>query len=109
MSFYLLVVLSLVLQFLLEIYKRFKFRSEIRYEQQLQQAVVSGVRNIYGGCLIVTGFLGCGGFFLLHLYLSNKTHDMEDSEESIPVGLVIMMLILSIMIVMPFIRNYKLR
>jgi hypothetical protein len=38
-------------------------------------------------------FLGCGGFFLLHFYLSHKNHDMENSEESIPVGLAIMMLI----------------
>ena len=39
---YFLAILSPVLQMFLQIYKRYKFRDQIKYEQQLQQTVMTG-------------------------------------------------------------------
>ena len=55
-----LVILSPVLQLLVHLYKKIRFRKEIKYEQQLQQAVMSGVRNAYRPIIIFIGFLGIG-------------------------------------------------
>ena len=72
MSHLILIILSPMLQLIIQLYKKVKFRKEIKYEQQLQQAVMSGVRNVYKPIIIFVGFLGfcvCG---LIHLYVSEQ-------------------------------------
>ena len=112
MPLYFLAGLSPVLQLSLEIYKRHKFRKEIRYEQQLQQAVMSGVRNVYGQIIIFLGFLGFCGFFGIHVYLSERNQEIKsliDPTNYNILGPLIMMIILSLLIFTPFIINPKLR
>ena len=79
--FFFWIVLFPVLQFVLEVYKRFRFRKEIQYEQHLRQTVMSGVRNVYGKAMMVLGFLVCFGYFWLHIFISSVTKDLKNSKE----------------------------
>ena len=58
------ITLSIILQVGIHLYKKIRFRKEIAYEQQLQMAVMSGVRNVFGPLVILLGFLGTMGHFL---------------------------------------------
>ena len=115
MAFYFLMILSLVLQLFLYIYKRYKVRKEIPYEQKLQQAVMSGVRNVYGQIFIFFSFLG---FFVslginvrfIHFLEKNQQFrnpdDLMKYNSSFPfIGMIICLLL----IFTPFIVNSKLR
>ena len=110
---YVLTFLSPILQLLTHLYKKIKFRKEIRYEQQLQQAVMSGVRNVYGPFVIFVGFLGCIVAFLFHSYVSKQNsqkavlHDKTAEELFTP--LLWLLIIFSFMIFVTFARNRKLR
>ena len=102
-----------MLQLIIQLYKKVKFRKEIKYEQQLQQAVMSGVRNVYGPIIIFIGFLGFVGFGLIHLYVSEQNRNapisngLTDKNAFVPIFW--MILIFSFMIWIPFLRNPKLR
>ena len=112
MPFYFLVVLSLLLQLFLETYKRCKFRKEIRYEQQLQQAVFSGVRNVYGQIFIFMGCLVWCAVLGTHFYLAEKNQEiknLDDPSRYSAVGPFIMVIIFSVLIFMPFVKNHKIR
>ena len=112
-SHFVLIILSPVLQLIIQLYKKVKFRKEIKYEQQLRQAVMSGVRNVYGPIVIFIGFLFCIGFGLIHLYASNQYknapiyNDLSGKNTFAPIFW--MIIIFSIMIWIPFLRNPKLR
>ena len=75
MPFYLLVVLSILLQLGLAAYKKYRFKKEIAYEQQLFQTMMSGVRNVYGQIIIFMGFLACGFIFIIHLFMAKKHNE----------------------------------
>ena len=110
--FIFLVVLSAILQLLMATYKRRKFRKEILYEQKLQQAAMSGVRNVYGQIVIFTGFLGFWGCFGIHIFLIERNKEIkhnDDLGEDSSIGILILSSILSLMIITIFIRNSKLR
>ena len=110
---YVLTFLSPILQLLTHLYKKIKFRKEIRYEQQLQQAVMSGVRNVYGPFVIFVGFLGCIVAFLFHSYVSKqnskKTGLNDKTAEELFTPLLWLLIIFSFMIFVTFARNRKLR
>ena len=75
MPFYLLVVLSIVLQLSLAAYKKYRFKKAISYEQQLFQTTMSGVRNVYGTIIIFTGFLACVLVLIIHLFMAKKHNE----------------------------------
>ena len=108
-----LVILSPVLQLLVHIYQKIRFRKEIKYEQQLQQAVMSGVRNAYGPIIILVGFLGFGVSACVHFYVSERNriapvlNDLTVEDTFAPIFW--MTIIFSFMIWINFLRNPKLR
>ena len=75
-----LVILSSLLQLIIHVYKKIRFRKEIKYEQQLQQAVMSGVRNAYGPIIILVGFLGFGLTACVHFYVSERNRNAPFSK-----------------------------
>ena len=113
MSILILVVLSPVLQGIIQLYKKIKFRKEIQYEQQLQQAVMSGVRNVYSPLVLFVGFLGLFGAAWFHLYVSEKNRKSKVSKcltvRELFIPIFWMTIIFTFMIWMSFIRNPKLR
>ena len=109
--FYFLLVLSPLLQLSLEIYKRYKFRKEILYEQQLQQAVMSGVRNVYSQIIVFMVFLACCACFAIHVYFAEKNKEIKNPDDPAKyssLGPFIMIVIVSSINIMPF-MNPKLR
>ena len=112
-SHVILIILSPVLQLFIQLFKKVKFRKEIKYEQQLQQAVMSGVRNVYGPIIIFIGFLCCIGFGLIHINASQQyknapiSNDLTEKNTFVPIFW--MIIIFSFMIWIPFLRNPKLR
>ena len=110
---YVLICLSPILQLFTHLYKKIKFRKEIRYEQKLQQAVMSGVRNVYGTFVIFVGFLGFVSALLLHLHVSQQNSKKEVSNhktaEELFTPLLLLTIIFSFMIFVTFTRNGKLR
>ena len=97
---------------MIQIYKKIKFSKEIKYEQKLQQVVMSGVRNVYGPLVIFLGFLGLMVAAFLHLYVSQQNSKAISEDSSVnkffpPIFWIT--IILSIMIWMTFMRNSKLR
>ena len=113
MSLIMLVILSPLLQLCIHFYKKIRFRKEIKYEQQLQQAVMSGVRNAYRPIIILVGFLGIGVSLAVHFYVSERNRVgpvlKGSTEENTFAPLCWMALILSFMIWINFLRNPKLR
>ena len=109
-SMMILVVLSPVLQLLLQLYKKVKFRKAIKIEQQLQQAVMSGVRNVYGSIVIFIGFIGFLGAALVHLYVSEQIQNSEElTEKNMFAPIFWLTCTFSAMICVAFLRNPKLR
>ena len=112
-AIYVLIILSPMLQLLTYLYKEIKFKNEIRYEQQLQQAVMSGVRNVYGPFVIFVGFLGFILAGLFHLHVSNqnsqKRVSTDKTAEELFTPLLWITIIFSFMIFVTFARNRKLR
>jgi hypothetical protein len=108
-----LVILSPVLQLLIHFYKKIRFRKEIKYEQQLQQAVMSGVRNAYGPIIIFIGFLGIGVSACVHFHASERNINspvLKDvTVESTFAPIFWMIIIFSFMIWINFLQNPKLR
>ena len=101
-----LVVLSPVLQLILELFKKLKFRKEIKIEQQLQQAVMSGVRNVYGSFVIFIGFMGFLGAGLVHLYVSERIRISKDHiEKNMFAPILWLTCALSFMICFAFMRS----
>ena len=113
LSIYILSCLSPTLQLLIHLYKRLKFKKEIRYEQRLQQAVMSGVRNVYGPFVIFVGFLGFILACLFHLHVSNQNSQKQVSKdktaEELFTPILWLIIIFSFMIFVTFARNRKLR
>ena len=107
--FFFWLVLFPVLHFSLEVYKRFRFRKGIQYVQHLRQTVMSGVRNVYGQAMMVIVFLVWVVYFWLHIFISSVTKDLKNSNELSFVGPSMLIIIFSIMVVPPFMRNPKLR
>ena len=110
---YVLTFLSPILQLLTHLYKKIKFREEIRYEQQLQQAVMSGARNVYGPFVIFVGFLGFSLGFLLHSHVSKQNNQKQVSNdktaEELFTPIIWLTVFFSLMIFVTFARNRKLR
>ena len=110
---YVLIFLSPILQLLTHLYKKIRFRKEIRYEQKLQLAVMSGVRNVYGPFVIFVGFLGFVFALLFHLHVSQENSKKEVSNhktaEELFTPLLWLIIIFSFMIFVTFTRNGKLR
>ena len=110
---YVLIFLSPILQLLTHLYKKIRFRKEIRYEQKLQLAVMSGVRNVYGPFVIFVGFLGFVLALLFHLHVSQENSKKEVSNhktaEELFTPLLWLTIIFSFMIFVTFTRNGKLR
>ena len=103
---FLLIALSVLMQVMLLVYKRLKFRKEIRYEQQLNQAMMSGVRNVYGHIVIFLEFLGFTIMLVVHLYLV-KNLDTTNKVPVVPPFLMASFMISFVLNI--FIRNHKLR
>ena len=112
-AIYVLIILSPMLQLLTYLYKEIKFKKEIRYEQQLQQAVMSGVRNVYGPIVIFIGFLGFFSAGLLHSHLSKQNNKKpvpkDKTAEELLAPILWFSIIFSFMIFVTFARNGKLR
>ena len=81
MSLLALVVLSPLLQLLVQIYKQMRFRKEIRYEEQLQHADMSGFRNVYGPTVIFLCFSVFFGTICLHYYFSEQNRQVPIAAE----------------------------
>ena len=113
MSILILVVLSPILQGIIQLFKKIKFRKEIQYEQQLQQAVMSGVRNVYSPLVLFVGFLGLFGAVWFHLYVSESNRKSKVSKDLTVRELFLpifwMTVIGTFMILVSFLRNPKLR
>ena len=113
MSNWILIALSPLLQLTVYMYKKIKFRREIKYEQELQQTLMLGVRNVYGPLVIFLGFLGFIATACFHLYVSLKNRETLTSNDSNirssfrPVFFMTMIFAFAISI--SFIRNPKLR
>ena len=111
--FMIIILLSIVLQVFLTLFKKFKIRAEITYEQQLKMAVMSGVRNVYGQLVFFLGLLGFLGSGLFHYYSLHDNTDTftpeELSKKNHFVRMVGFVFIFSLMIFHPFARNPKLR
>ena len=113
LSNWILLLMSPILQLLTHICKKIKFRKEIRYEQRLQQTVMSGVRNVYGTCVILVSFVAFIAAGLLH-YLVTKQNiqnqvSKDKTAEELFAPILWITLIFSIMIFVTFARNRKLR
>ena len=78
MPFYLLVLLSIVLQLGLAAYKKYRFKKAVSYEQQLFQTTMSGVRNVFGPIIIFMGFLACVLVLIFHLFMAKKHNENKD-------------------------------
>ena len=113
LSNWILLLLSPLLQLLTHLYKKMKFRKEIRYEQRLQQAVMSGVRNVYGPCVIFISFVAFIAAGLLHYLVSKQNNQNQVSKdktaEELFAPILWLTLIFSFMIFVTFARNRKLR
>ena len=68
-------MLSILLQIGLAAYKKYRFKKEIAYEQQLFQTMMSGVRNVYGQIIIFMGFLACVFIFIIHSFMAKKHNE----------------------------------
>ena len=108
-----MVLISMTLQIILVLLKKLKFRQEISYEQQLKLAVMSGVRNVYGQLVVFLGLLGFAACGVIHYYVLKDNTETESPEQLSKKNhffrTVGMILVLSLMIFHPFVRNPKLR
>ena len=103
----------MALQAFLVLLKKLKFRQEVRYDQQLKLALMSGVRNVYSQLVIFLGLLGFAVVGFIHHYalidnaetLNSKQLSKKDHFSRM-VGFVF---VFSLMIFHPFVRNPKLR
>ena len=113
LSNWILLLLSPLLQLLSHLYKKMKFRKEISYEQRLQQTVMSGVRNVYGPCVIFVAFVAFIAAGLLHYFVSIENTQNQVSKyktaEELFTPILWITLIFSFMIFITFARNRKLR
>ena len=113
-SLYFGILLSQALYLLLQLYKKLKFKKEIKYEQQLQQAVMTGVRNVYGPQIIFLGFLGFLGTLWFHFYFTekNRQHHKMGEDNTFVVAVYQTMFLtgtISMLCFFPFLQNHKLR
>ena len=111
--FIVMVLISMILQMLLVLLKKLKFRQEISYEQQLKLAVMSGVRNVYGQLVVFLGLLGFAAVGVIHYFALKDNADTISSEQLSKKNhfrrMVGIILVFSLMIFHPFARNPKLR
>ena len=108
-----MVLVSMAFQAFLVLLKKLKFRQEVRYDQQLKLALMSGVRNVYSQLVIFLGLLGIAVVGFMHHYALMDNAETLSSEQlskkdhfSRMVGFVF---VFSLMIFHPFVRNPKLR
>ena len=85
-----------------------------QYEQQLQQTIMSGVRNVYGPIIICMVLLANFGVFSVHFYLTERNHEEEHmpdnlGEDSFLYGSFVLLILGICGILTPFIKNPKLR
>ena len=101
-----LIGLSVLLHIFLTIYKIYKFRKEIQREQQLNQVMMSGFRNVFGQTVVVLDILVICVVILVHLYLSNQAKKVTQ----VPIGHALILAFLLIFVSLHhFVRNIKLR
>ena len=113
LSNWILLLLSPLLQLLTLLYKKMKFRKEIRYEQRLQQAVMSGVRNVCGPFVIFVAFFAFIAARVLHYLVSRQNTQNQVSTdktaEELFAPILWVTLIFFFVIFVTFVRNRKLR
>ena len=100
---FLWIALSVFLNVLLYLYKRIKFRKQIQYEQRLNQAMMTGYRNVYGKRIIFLAVLGFLILLIFHSYLAQQTEDRDNGT------CFILILVLFGILLTHFIFNHKLR
>ena len=103
---YLFIALSVVLQVILSIFKRLRFRNKNQYADQLRQALITGVRNVYREIVIFELF-----FLFLTVTLVHQYFSMEiKSDYEVIVGRPFLLALAMICILLhQFRRNHKLR
>ena len=110
--FYLLLILSPLLQLLLVAFKHYRFRKGASYDQLLREAVMSGVRNVYGQIIVFMGFLTFCLIFVVHSFLSKKHQDLrtegDKDKKSENYGSWMLMVGITLLHLIPY-RNPKLR
>lgn len=108
--------ISIVIPFILSIglfiftftYKKLRFKNVESYEQRLQTTVMSGNRNVFGYVAIFTAFFVFLGLLLVHhLALIKKEKGSERKDPAYDV--IVLSLIGSIAILIPYVKNPKLR
>ena len=100
---FLWIALSVFLNVLLSLYKRIKFRKQIQSEQRLNQAMMTGDRNVYGKRIIFLAVLGFLILLIFHSYLAQQTEDRDNGT------CFILTLVLFGILLTHFIFNRKLR
>ena len=98
-------------------FKKYKLRKEIPMLQKLKQTVFSGVSNLTGYLITFAALLVICIGLLLHLFWvrfnkkKSKEYDDDDAElEGIsPQAMVILMLLMTIINLIPFLRSCALR
>ena len=89
-------------------YKKLRFKNVESYEQRLQTTVMSGNRNVFGYVAIFTAFFVFLGLLLVHhLALIEKEKGSEGKDPAYDV--IVLSLIGSIAILIPYVKNPKLR
>ena len=89
-------------------YRKIRFKNVKSYEQRLQTTVMSGNRNVYGYVAIFAGFFVFLLLLLVHhlaLIEREKGSERKDPKNDV----IVMSLIGSLAILIPFVKNPKLR
>ena len=107
-SLYFLVILFFLIQLLLLLYKKYRFKKTLAYEQKIQQVVMTGFRNVFNQIIIIIVFFTFITMFALHMFLSDKQVEVEKAEQNGSYGFWMLILLLTIMTIIPF-KNPKLR
>ena len=102
---FLLIALAVIVYGILYVYKFLKLRQGIRYQQQLNQAIFSGSRNVYTIVIIFFEIIGCTILFTVHVYF---VITMDENGETSPIPAISMSLIIFMMIFNRFVWNHKL-
>ena len=103
-----LAILFLIVQILIALYKSFRFKMSLEYDQRLQQLVMTGFRNVFSQIVIIVAFLIFITVLMLHAFLSMKHKEIEKLEENDSYGLWMLLLLITIICCLPF-KNPKLR
>ena len=102
---FVLISIAVMVYSMLSIYKFFKFRKGVQYEQQLNQVVISGARNVYSLIIIFFEFVGFTFVMVVHIYF---VKELDENRSTSHRPAMIMGFIMLFILLNHFILNHKL-